>query len=148
MFKRKTRASTIVLCGAVLGAWALWGAATPKEKIERGRYLVERASMCIDCHSPMTPKGEPDMTREMQGAPIAFKPAVKVPEWADTAPALAGLVGYTEAQIVTALTTHIGPKGTRLRPPMPPYRLTKEDAEAVAAFLRTLKPAKPAVAMR
>jgi len=70
-----------------------------------------------------------------------FKPIVKVPAWAETAPALAGLVGYTDAQIVRALTTGIGPTGNPLRPPMPQFRFDKADAEAIAAYLRTLKPA-------
>jgi hypothetical protein len=90
----------------------------------------------------------PDDSQGRTGAPIMFKPTMKVPEWADTAPALAGLVGYTDAQIVTALSTHVGPKGTPMRPPMPPFRLTRQDAEAVAAYLRTLKPAKPAAAAK
>jgi hypothetical protein len=120
------------------------GAAAPAEKIERGRYIVERASMCIECHTPMDAKGMPDRTKWMQGAPIFFKPTVKVPAWADTAPSLAGLVGYTDTQIVRALQTGVSAAGNPLRPPMPGYRFSKEDAEAVVAFLRTLKPAPAA----
>jgi mono/diheme cytochrome c family protein len=135
------RVGVLALSGIAWAALALLGASAPAEKIERGRYIIERASMCIDCHTPMDAKGMPDRAKWMQGSPILFKPTVKVPAWADTAPSLAGLVGYTDAQIVRALLTGVGATGSPLRPPMPGFRFSKEDAEAVVAFLRTLKPA-------
>jgi mono/diheme cytochrome c family protein len=142
------RMGVFALSGVVWAALALLGASAPAEKIERGRYLVERASMCIDCHTPMDAKGMPDRARWMQGSPIMFKPTVKVPAWADTAPSLAGLVGYTDAQVVRALQTGVGATGNQLRPPMPGFRFSKEDADAVVAFLRTLKPVAAAGSKR
>lgn len=127
------------LCAALFSALLARAAST--QQVERGRYLVEQVAMCGDCHTPMDAKGMPDRSRSMQGAPLFFKPIAKIPDWVDTAPALAGLVGYTDAQIVRALTEHVGATGNPLRPPMPAFRLTKADAEAVAAYLRTLKPA-------
>lgn len=119
-------------------------AASPNPKVERGRYIVERASMCGDCHTPMTPKGEPDFSKRMMGSDLFFKATIPVPNWADHAPSLAGLVGYTEAQVAGILQTGLK-DGKPLRPPMPPFRFTREDAEAIAAYLRTLKPpASPA----
>jgi mono/diheme cytochrome c family protein len=138
------RAGVFALSGIAAVAAVLLGASAPPDKIERGRYLVERASMCIDCHTPMDAKGMPDRAKWMQGSPIFFKPTVKVPAWADTAPSLAGLVGYTDAQVIRALQTGVGATGTPLRPPMPGFRFSKEDAEAIVAFLRTLKPATAA----
>ena len=140
------RASGIALSGVAFGALVLLAAA-PQDKVERGKYLVDRALLCSDCHTPADAKGMPDKTRLLLGAPIMFKPTVPVPAWADTAPALAGLVGYTDAHIVRALTTGVGPTGYALRPPMPPYRLSTEDAEAVVAYLKTLK-RKPAAPKR
>jgi len=64
------------------------------------------------------------------------------------APPLAGLVGYTDAQIVRAIQTGVSAAGNPLRPPMPPYRFSKDDAEAIVAFLRTLKPATAAGSKR
>jgi len=139
MFSLKRAAAAVVAAACVLGVLALHAASTPQ--LERGRYLVERACTCTHCHSPMDAKGNPDPARAMQGAPTMIKSIVKVPAWAETAPALAGLAGYTDAQIVRALTTGIGPAGNPLRPPMPPFRFDKADAEAIAAYLRTLKPA-------
>jgi len=123
----------------LLGVWTILGAQS-NPKVERGKYIVERASMCIDCHTPMTAKGEPDRTKWMMGADLMFKPAIQIPAWAGYAPALAGLVGYTDAQVIGILQTGLK-DGQPLRPPMPQFRFTRADAEAVVAFLRTLKPA-------
>jgi mono/diheme cytochrome c family protein len=141
MFAAGKRVGVFALSGIASVALVLLGASAPPEKIERGRYIVERASMCIDCHTPMDAKGMPDRAKWMQGAPTSFKPTVKVPAWADAAPSLAGLRGYTNAQIVRALQTGVGATGNALRPPMPGFRFSKEDAESIVAYLRTLKPA-------
>jgi mono/diheme cytochrome c family protein len=144
MFAAGKRMGVFALSGIASVALVACGASASPERIERGRYLVERASVCIDCHTPMDAKGMPDRARWMQGSPIFFKPTVKVPAWADMAPPLAGLVGYTDAQIVRAIQTGVSAAGYPLRPPMPPYRFSKEDADAIVAFLRTLKPATAA----
>lgn len=49
-----------------------------------------------------------------------------------------GLTGYTDEQEIRLLTTGITRNGTPPRPPMPPFRLTREDAAAVVAYLRSL----------
>lgn len=138
MFSLKKAAAAATVSACLLAVLSSHGAS--QQQLERGRYLLERASLCVDCHSPLEANGTPDPARAMQGAPIPFKPIVKVPVWAETAPALAGLVGYTDAQIVRALTTGVGPTGNLLRPPTPQFRFDKTDAEAIAAYLRTLKP--------
>jgi hypothetical protein len=80
----------------------------------------------------------------MMGSEVLFKATVPVPAWADQAPSLAGLVGYTDAQVTSMLQNGLK-DGKPLRPPMPQFRFTREDAEAIVAFLRTLKPpARPA----
>lgn len=107
-------------------------------QIARGKYLVEQVAMCVDCHSPRGPTGEFVRERWLQGAPLSFKNTVPMPRWADVAPPLAGLPGWTEAQIVTLLTTGKGQKGEPPEPPMPEYRMTKDDAAAVAAYLASL----------
>lgn len=107
------------------------------QKIAHGKYLVEHVGMCADCHTPRTPKGEFDAGRWLAGADLSFAPIRPMP-WANHAPRLAGLPGWTEAEIVRFLTTGINLKGAEARPPMPPYRLSKADAEAVAAYLKSL----------
>lgn len=106
--------------------------------IERGKYLVERVAMCIDCHSPRTPTGEFDQKRWLQGSVLDFAPRHPIPNWTDVAPAIAGLPGYTEEEAIRLLETGIAPNGKPLRPPMPPYRMNREDARAVVAYLKSL----------
>jgi cytochrome c553 len=110
------------------------------QSMARGKYIVERTSLCNDCHTPRDEKGALNMSKELQGAPIGSQPIHPIP-WADTAPPIAGLPGhYTPAQMVEFLQTGKRPDGSYPRPPMPPYRFSKEDALSVTAYVRSLKP--------
>ncbi len=143
MHRLTKRVGACLSMGAALGASILLGAAA-NPKVERGKYLVERACMCADCHTPMTPKGEPDPTKWLHGANLMFNPKIPIPDWVDQSPTLAGLVGYTDAQVLQILQNGLK-DGKPLRPPMPRFRFNREDAEAIVAYLRSLKPpAKPA----
>jgi mono/diheme cytochrome c family protein len=113
-------------------------ASKSKGAIARGKYIVEGVGMCADCHSPRNEKGEYVKERWLQGAAINFKSTVPMPAWAEAAPPLAGLPGWTDAQVVTLLTTGKDQQGKPPDPPMPEYRMTREDAAAVAAYLRSL----------
>jgi mono/diheme cytochrome c family protein len=113
-------------------------------QVARGRYLVERTGMCADCHTPMNQKGEPIKERHLGGAPLMFKPTVPVPGWAEVAPPIAGLPGFTDEQAVRFLTTGIGSNGKPAGPPMPAFRFNKQDATAIVAYLRSLKPSEGA----
>jgi mono/diheme cytochrome c family protein len=108
------------------------------ERIERGIYLTHRVAMCIQCHTPRDERGELELSRLFQGAPIPVEAPPFTAEWAPRAPALAGLHGWTDEAIVTLLMTGVRPNGTSPRPPMPPFRLSAEDAGAIAAYLRSL----------
>ena len=138
MCRLGTRVGACLTLGAALGAWVLLGAGS-NPKVERGKYLVEQVCMCGDCHTPMTPKGEPDMTRWLHGSSLSFTPKMPIPDWVDQAPVLAGLVGYTDAQVLLILQKGLK-DGKPLRPPMPHFRFNQEDAEAIVAYLRSLKP--------
>lgn len=105
-------------------------------QVARGKYLVQRVAMCGDCHTPRDDKGMPLPGKELAGAPLGFKPLAPMP-WATTAPEIAGLPGWKDAQIVTFLTTG-KLDGRAPNPPMPEYRLSASDARAVVAYLRTL----------
>ncbi|MCC6415369.1 MAG: cytochrome C [Opitutaceae bacterium] len=113
--------------------------ADPSAKIEHGRYLVEQVAMCADCHSPRGEKGAFIVGKEYTGAPLGFAPTVPMPAWADTAPFIAGLPNYTTEQAVKFFVTGERPTGVPVRPPMPEYRMCKEDTEAVVAYLQTVK---------
>jgi mono/diheme cytochrome c family protein len=117
-------------------------AAEPEEgasPAERGRYLVHHVAMCVICHSPKDGQGRVVESQILRGSPMPVKSPYPRQTWAFRAPALAGLGGFTEADIVTLLQTGSRPNGDVPAPPMPPFRMTKEDAQAVAAYLKSLR---------
>ena len=59
-------------------------------------------------------------------------------DWANV-PRNKGLPGYSDEQALRLLTEGaIGRDGKQLRPPMPRFRMTPQDAADVIAFLRSL----------
>lgn len=114
--------------------------AAPAANLARGKYLVEQVARCGDCHSPHDEKGEPIPGKELRGTALEFKPVVPNSSWADKAPNIAGLRGWEEKDAVKFLMTGIAYNDLPARPPMPPYRMSKEDAEAIVAYLRSLSP--------
>lgn len=106
--------------------------------VERGRYIVEDVAMCEECHTPRDAKGNLDESRQLQGAQIWIQPVHKVTDWANRAPALAGFVGFTNAQGEDILERGIGPNGLAIQPPMHIYHMSQADAQAVIAYLRSL----------
>ena len=126
----------LLLALAVFGSTAARADETP---LERGRYLVERVGMCADCHSPRNERGELIPSAFLGGAPIGFAPQHPIPGWADYAPQLAGIPGhYTEPELLHFLETGVRPDGSYAAPPMPPFRFSRVDAEAVALYLKSL----------
>ncbi len=115
--------------------------ATGSPAITRGKYLVEQVTQCRDCHTPHNEKGEPINSQSLRGASLTFKPIVPMPVWADKAPNIAGLRGWDEADAIKFFMTGIAYNDLPARPPMPQYRLSKEDATAVVAYLKSLSPA-------
>lgn len=106
---------------------------------QRGQYIVERAGMCIDCHSPRDQKGQYIRSEWLHGASIDSVPKHPVPGWAEFAPRLAGLPqNYTEANLTTFLETGVRPDGSHAGPPMPQYRFSHDDAQGVVEYLKSL----------
>ena len=134
-------AITLAILSALFAAHA--GVQRQKAAAVRGDYLVNRVAMCIDCHTATLPTGEKDKTRQLAGAPIAFKPEVEVPNWASAAPNLTPegfLKAWPDEQLVKFLMTGITPTLGMADPPMPQYRLNRADAGAVTSYLRSLPP--------
>lgn len=111
-----------------------------KAEIEKGRYLVEEVAKCPECHTPRKEDGELDSAAWLRGAPIWIRPVAAIPNWADRAPALAGLPSFTEEQVEKVLENGTGPNGEPLRPPMHIYHLAPPDARAIATYLKSLPP--------
>ncbi len=110
--------------------------------IARGKYIVEGIAGCGYCHTPRDKNGNPDRTRWLAGAPVFYQPAQPVPGWPTTAPRLAGLPPGRDAEIITLLTTSISRSGQSPRAPMPRFHMTRADAEAVLAYLKSLNPSQ------
>ena len=136
-----------VVCLMFLVVTALIASPPPASpsKIERGKYLVEQVGMCEDCHTPHGEKGEPVREKWLQGSPLAFKPTVPMPVWADKSPNIAGLPSWEDKAAVKFLMTGIAYNDLPGRPPMPQYRFNQEDATAIVAYLRSLAPTTAAV---
>jgi mono/diheme cytochrome c family protein len=118
----------------------LSAAETANDKMQHGRYLVEHVAMCVQCHTPRTEQGELDRSRLLQRAPMPIQSPFPSQTWAFKAPKIAGLPGgWSEEDMIRLLRTGKGPRGNAPRPPMPPFRMTQEDAAAVAVFLKSLQ---------
>ena len=109
---------------------------------------MEDIGLCADCHTPHDQKGAPLGGQSLQGAPIFFKPLAPVPGWADKAPDIAGLPGWTDEQAIKFLTSGIAYNDLPAGPPMPQFRYNREDAAAVVAYLRSLPAAKGATLIK
>jgi mono/diheme cytochrome c family protein/catechol 2,3-dioxygenase-like lactoylglutathione lyase family enzyme len=115
-------------------------------QIERGKYMVTFGG-CNDCHTQGYFLGKPDMERHLGGSDVGFEiPGLGVFVGPNLTPDNeTGLGNWTTEQIVTALQTGKRPDGRVLAPIMPWEafsKLTKEDANAIAAYLKSLKPVK------
>jgi cytochrome c553 len=108
--------------------------------VEHGKYIVHHVAMCIHCHTPRSEDGVLDPQRLLQGAPMPVESPFPRQQWAFQAPKIAGLPGgWSEQDLVKFLQTGETPTGHQPQPPMPPFRLSEEDAQSVAAYLKSLQ---------
>lgn len=139
---------TVVSCAVVLASTISFGVAAqapakPAERgltggnIAHGRYIAERVAMCIECHSPRDSSGQILSGSEYLGAPLPIQAS---PEWATRAPRNRGLLAYSDDQALRLLMNGaIGRDGGQLKSPMPRFRMSREDATDVIAFMRSLR---------
>ena len=107
--------------------------------IERGRYLVHEVAMCVQCHSPRTSDGTLLQREWMRGGPVWVERPPWSQRWASHTPDVVALARGRSDYLVTVLTTGKRPDGGEPKAPMPSYRLSDEDAQAVVAYLKTLR---------
>ena len=107
--------------------------------VERGRYIVEGLAMCTRCHTAYNQAGEAGRANWLLGGPVTIEPTYTVQNWAVVEPRLAGRPPGSDADFIQLLTTGISRTGAPPKPPMPSFRMTRADAEAVLAYLKSLK---------
>ena len=106
--------------------------------VQRGKYLVVNVALCAACHTPRTDQGEYDRAQWLQGNLLDFKPDHPM-VFAAVAPPIAGMPGFNDVQALKFLETGIDLTGKTAMYPMPAYRFNHDDAQAVLAYLRSLK---------
>lgn len=139
---RRSRAGAL-FCVTTLALLAA-GPAAAQDPVERGRYLATIMD-CNGCHTPGALTGKPDMARYLGGAMAGFGvPGAGVFYPSNLTPDKeTGLGSWSEKDIIKAVRTGERPDGRVLSPVMPYLsyaKMTDEDANALAAFLKSLPP--------
>ena len=135
-----------ILLACAISSALVYGTHSAKAEtpLERGTYLMKSVVACGNCHTPQTAKGP------VQGREFAGQLVVKVPEFTAIAPNITpdketGIGAWTDEQIITAIREGIRPDGSIIGPPMPfeVYKdISDEDARALVAYIRNVKPIK------
>jgi mono/diheme cytochrome c family protein len=114
------------------------------DKIAYGKYLATGLGHCMDCHTPMV-KGRSDMTRMGAGGNQFESPVGGIIISANLTPANPnGIAKWTDAQLKTAIKEGKRPDRPLVRLMAFDWyqNLSDADADALIAFLRSLKPVK------
>ena len=106
--------------------------------IERGRYLTHDVAMCVQCHSPRDENGRLLEGREFLGAPMPIRSPYASVQFAFSAPNLREMARSSPDSVVRLLQTGIDRNGKPADLPMPPFRMTAEDAQSIVLYLRSL----------
>ena len=136
----------IALASLAAAGALLTDASAANPQIARGKYLASFGG-CMDCHTPGYFFGKPDMARHLGGSEVGFEiPGLGVFHGPNLTPDKeTGLGNWTTDQIVKAMQEGVRPDGRVLAPIMP-WRalanLTKADALAIAAYLKSLPPVR------
>jgi mono/diheme cytochrome c family protein len=118
--------------------------APAQERLKRGEYLAAIMD-CGGCHTTGVLLGKPDPEKYLAGSEVGFQ----VPELGIFYPPNltpdpeTGLGRWSQADIAKAVRTGVRPDGRMLAPVMPYHsysKLSDTDAQALAAYLKSLKP--------
>lgn len=127
----------------VFGAIAGLGVCAEMDQVAYGKYLVEEVAQCQRCHTPRLENGGLDQSKWLRGATLDFQPAQDVKGWHKDSPDLTPgsrlWQSWGEQGITKFLETGLGPRGNAADPPMPAYKLRPSDAEAIVAYLKSMK---------
>lgn len=113
--------------------------------IERGRYLVEGAAHCGECHGAVDPPAASRVGRPLIGG-MEFKLPVgtfRVPNI--TTDPETGIGRYKDEELARLIRYGVKPDGRAALPFMPYADLSDDDLTAIISYLRTQKPVKHVV---
>jgi mono/diheme cytochrome c family protein len=133
------------LAGATAAALvSLSSGVLAQDQVARGKYLATFGG-CHDCHTPGYFFGKPDEKRALAGSEVGFEmPGLGVFHGSNLTPDKeTGLGNWSTEEIVTALQTGVRPDRRILAPIMPWKafaQLTRDDAMAIVAFLKSIPP--------
>ncbi|HET7192046.1 MAG TPA: c-type cytochrome [Pseudolabrys sp.] len=113
-----------------------------RDKVKKGQYLATIAH-CMECHTPMGPRGREFATRLGAGGfefpgPWGVSVSRNI-----TQSKTKGIGAWTDDEIKRAITTGVDRQGNKLKPPMGFHyyaTVAPEDLDAVVAYLRTVPP--------
>ena len=113
------------------------------DPVARGAYLAGPVAHCMDCHTPPLPGDHRDWSRMGAGGVPFEGPWGLVVGRNITSSRSYGIGGWTDAQIIRAVTEGISADGRRLAPPMggraPVWaKLDPRDLGDLVAYLRSL----------
>lgn len=115
------------------------------ERIERGKYLANNVTVCMDCHSsrnwaafagPLA--GNPGGGGEKFGREMGFPGEIYSPNITPY-----NLGSWTDGEVYRAITSGVGREGNALFPVMPYHhygQMSREDIYSIIAYIRTLDP--------
>jgi mono/diheme cytochrome c family protein len=113
------------------------------DKVKKGQYLVTVAH-CMECHTPMGPRGRDFNTRLGAGGfefpgPWGVSVSRNI-----TSSKEKGIGAWSDSEIKHAITEGVSRDGSKLKPPMGYHyyaTVSSDDLDAIVAYLRTV-PAK------
>jgi mono/diheme cytochrome c family protein len=123
---------------AMLAAAGLFSALADAEggSINRGRYLTEEVAKCQECHTQRLATGELDRSVWLKGATSSGNSSITAPDITS-----GGVLWkrWREDGMLRFLETGMNVHGAGAAVPMPAYRLRHDDAEAIVAYLKSLR---------
>jgi len=117
-------------------------ASTDLAVIERGKYLVEGAAHCGECHGASDPPATSHRGRAMTGGKEFHTPVgtFRVPNI--TTDTETGIGRLKDEEIARLIRYGVKPNGQAALPFMPYANLSDDDLTAIISYLRTQKPVR------
>jgi mono/diheme cytochrome c family protein len=114
------------------------------DKLAYGRYVGQNIAHCMQCHTPRGADGLPDLTQLGAGGNTYDAPGGGKATSINITPGNpSGIATWSDDDIKRAVTKGLRPNGTQMIPVMDfdfYNHFTSEDLDALALFLRSLKP--------